>query len=121
MSVPSQDQQKIGIVGPCACGKSTLLQGLAKHGYQARHIVQEHSYVPGMWQIVSKPDLLIFLDVSYQESMRRREMDWTPKDYEEEQRRLAHARENADFYLHTDDLSPQEVLERVLDFLKKGR
>ncbi len=120
MSETTQDKRKIGIVGPCACGKSTLQQGLAKHGYQARHIVQEHSYVPGMWQIISKPDLLIFLDVTFEESMRRRVMDWTSDDYLEEQKRLRHARENADFYLETDGLNPQEVLQQVLDFLKKA-
>ena len=117
MSETTQDQRKIGIVGPCACGKTTLIQGLANHGYQARHIVQEHSYVPGMWQIVSNPDLLIFLDVTYAESLRRRAMDWTPHEYAEEQKRLRHARENAHFYLHTDGLTPQQVLDRVLDFL----
>jgi deoxyadenosine/deoxycytidine kinase len=120
MSGSTQEQRKIGIVGPCACGKTTLVQGLAQHGYQAKHIVQEHSYVPSMWKMISKPDLLIFLDVSYPESMRRREMDWNLSDYNEEQKRLQHARENADFYLHTDSLSAQEVLHQVLDFIKKA-
>jgi deoxyadenosine/deoxycytidine kinase len=121
MSETTEDKRRIGIVGPCACGKTTLLQGLAKHGYQAKHIVQEHSYVPGMWQIISKPDLLIFLDVSYEESMRRRFMNWTPGEYEQELVRLRHARENADFYINTDNLAPQEILDQVLDFLKKAR
>lgn len=114
-----EDKRKIGVVGPCACGKSTLIQGLAKHGYQVKHIVQEHSYVQGMWEIISNPDVLIFLDVTYEESMRRRHMDWNREEYAEEQRRLQHARENADFYLKTDGLTPQEVVNQVLDFLIK--
>jgi guanylate kinase len=113
-------QPKIGIVGPCACGKSTLIEGLAKHGYQAKHIVQEHSYVQGMWQIISNPDILIYLDVSYQESLRRRSMNWTQQEYEVEQDRLKHARTNAHVYLETDGLTPAEVLDRVLKFLKKA-
>jgi deoxyadenosine/deoxycytidine kinase len=121
MSETTRDKLKLGIVGPCACGKTTLIQGLAEHGYQAKHIVQEHSYVPGMWQIISKPDLLIFLDVSFDESMRRRAMNWNSSEYAVEQKRLEHARENADFYLHTDGLSPVEVLNQVLSFLNKAR
>jgi deoxyadenosine/deoxycytidine kinase len=113
-------QAKIGVVGPCASGKSTLIQGLKQHGYQAKHIVQEHSYVPGMWQIVTNPDILIFLDVSYDESLRRRPMNWTRQEYEQEQDRLRHARANAHYYLETDGLSPSEILERVLKFLKKS-
>jgi deoxyadenosine/deoxycytidine kinase len=111
-------QPKIGIVGPCASGKSTLIRGLAQHGYQAKHIVQEHSYVPGMWQLITNPDILIYLDVSYEESQRRRPMNWTEQDYRIELERLRHARANAHYYLDTDGLSPAEVLAQVLLFLK---
>jgi len=113
-------QPKIGVVGPCASGKSTLIKGLAKHGYQAKHIVQEHSYVPGMWQLVTNPDILIYLDVSFEESLRRRPMNWTQKEYNQEIDRLQHARANAHFYLHTDGLSIDEVRQRVLNFLKSS-
>lgn len=114
-----QDQPKIGVVGPCASGKSTLIQGLAQHGYQARHIVQEHSYVPAMWQIITNPDILIYLDVSYEESLRRRPMNWTRQEYEQEVERLRNARVNAHYYIETDGLTPAEILARVLKFLKK--
>jgi cytidylate kinase len=113
-------QPKIGVVGPCASGKSTLIKGLAEHGYQARHIVQEHSYVLGMWQIITNPDILIYLDVSYQESLRRRPMNWTEQDYVRELGRLRHARENAHYYIKTDGLSPEEVLARVVNYLIKS-
>jgi deoxyadenosine/deoxycytidine kinase len=115
-----QAQLKIGVVGPCASGKSTLIQGLAQHGYQAKHIVQEHSYVPGMWQLITNPDILIYLDVSYKESLRRRPMNWTQKDFDQELDRLRHARINTNYYLNTDDLTPAEVLERVLFFLNNA-
>lgn len=108
----------IGVVGPCAAGKSTLARNLASRGYHIKHIAQEHSYVPHMWQRLTNPDILIFLDVSFEESNRRRPMPWQESDYAEQQRRLRHAREHADFYLLTDGLTPEEVAERVLDFLK---
>jgi cytidylate kinase len=112
------NRQKIGVVGPCAAGKSTLIAGLKKLGYNPRHIAQEHSFTQDMWKRISKPDLLIFLDVSFEESMKRRKLDWTRTDFEEQQRRLTNAKENADIYLHTDLLSIQEVLEKVQEWLE---
>ena len=107
----------IGVVGPCAAGKSTLVSGLSRHGYRARHIAQEHSYVPAMWRKITDPDLLIYLDVSYPVTIQRRRLDWTMKDYETQITRLSHARQNADLYIHTDDLSIQQILDIVLGFL----
>lgn len=109
----------IGIVGPCSSGKTTLIQGLNTRGLTARHIAQEHSFVPDMWLRISHPDLLIFLDVSFQISQERRPLDWQESDFIEQQRRLAHARQHADLVIHTDQLSVAEVLERSLTFLKK--
>ena len=109
---------KIGVVGPCAAGKSTLITGLRARGYQARHIAQEHSYVRDMWRRITNPDVLIFLDVSYPVSCQRRKMDWSEAEYQVEQTRLVHARQEADFYLATDRLQPEEVLARVLEFLE---
>jgi cytidylate kinase len=111
----------IGIVGPCCAGQSTLVRALAERGYTARHIAQEHSFAPRMWQIIAQPDVLIFLDVSYDAAQRRRWMSWKPEDLEEQRRRLRHAREHCDLYLHTDPLTPEQVLEQVLGFLKAFR
>jgi hypothetical protein len=108
----------IGIVGPCAAGKSTLISGLKELGYAARHIAQEHSFVPAMWQRVADPLVLIYLDVSYVVSMQRRPQNMTEVEFAEQTNRLRHAREHADLYLHTDDLTPAEVLEQVLAFLQ---
>jgi guanylate kinase len=107
----------IGVVGPCAAGKSTLIASLEKRGYAARHIAQEHSYVPDMWQRITHPDLLIFLDVTYPTSVKRRQMQWDKTEYQEQQRRLAHARQHANLYLDTDQLTINEVLTKVLQFL----
>ena len=70
-----------------------------------------------MWKRITNPDLLIFLQVSYGISQQRRPMNWTESDYVEQQRRLSHAREHADLYLDTDNLSVKEVLEQVLAFI----
>lgn len=110
---------KIGLVGPCGAGKTTLAKGLLQNGYLARHIAQEHSYVPSMWQRITNPDILIFLDVSYEKTLQRRKLDWTLQEYEEQLARLAHARQHADLIIPTDDLSIQEVLRTALLFLEK--
>jgi cytidylate kinase len=108
----------IGVVGPCAAGKSTLIQHLTARGYNARHIAQEHSYVPDMWQRLTAPQVLIFLDVSYPVACARRKLDWTEEDWREQQRRLRHARQHADLYVDTDRLDIQDVLQTVLGFLE---
>ena len=114
---PSPHSPLIGVVGPCGSGKSTLIAGLEQSGYHARHIAQEHSYVPDMWQRLTNPDYLVFLDASHATTLRRRTLDWTAADWQEQQHRLRHARAHADLYLETDALTIQQVLEQVLDFL----
>lgn len=109
----------IGIVGPCGSGKSTLIAGLEKCGYHCRHIAQEHSHVKHMWQVITKPDILIFLHCSFENSTRRRKLNWLPADYEEQQRRLSHAREHAHIVIDTDSLDPDEVLAQALTFLEE--
>jgi len=107
----------IGVVGPCGAGKSTLIAGLQGHGYPCRHIAQEHSYVLAMWQIISKPDILIYLSSSFPVSTARCKLNWQEKDHSEQLRRLSHAREHAHLIVNTDDLTPEQVLQRVMDFL----
>jgi deoxyadenosine/deoxycytidine kinase len=116
---PSAIHPLIGVVGPCAAGKTTLIAGLNQLGYHTRHIAQEHSYVPDMWQRLTKPDLLIFLDASYPVTCSRRKLDWTEAEFAEEQRRLIHARLHADLILKTDDMSVEQVLKRVIAFLQE--
>jgi hypothetical protein len=108
----------VGVVGPCGSGKSTLVAGLEKHGYACRHIAQEHSYVPAMWQIISRPAILIYLGASYPVSTTRRKLVWQEKEYQEQLRRLSHAREHAHIIIETDDLAPEQVLKKALAFLE---
>jgi cytidylate kinase len=111
----------IGLVGPCTSGKSTIRKILEAEGYPCRHIAQEHSFVKDMWQVVAHPDLLVFLDVSYEETLRRRNQDWTRAEYEEQLRRLAHARQHADLEIMTDGMAPDAIAAHILQSLpRKG-
>ena len=111
----------IVIAGPCAAGKTTLSQGLIAHGYPARQIAQEHSYVPDMWQRLSRPDVLVFLDASYERCTERKHLSWTLAEYQEQLRRLAHARAHCHIYIDSDALSPEEVLAAAIRGLAQGK
>jgi cytidylate kinase len=117
MDEPPGKSPLVGVVGPCGSGKSTLIAGLEKYGFACRHIAQEHSYVPAMWQIISKPNVLIFLHASFPVSTARRKLNWQMKDYEEQFRRLSHAHEHAHIIINTDDLTADQVLQTALDYL----
>lgn len=112
----------IGVVGPCGSGKTTLTNALDSLGYSTRHIAQEHSYVKDMWKRITNPDVLVFLQASFPVTKQRRSkmIHWTQTDYDEQQRRLAHALEHADLVIDTDSLSIKEVFERVLSFVEKN-
>ena len=111
---------RIAVVGPCSAGKSTLLPALRDAGYEARHPAQEHSCAPNMWQRLSKPDILIYLDLSYEDARARRPyIDGGRRRLEEQHQRLAHARQHCDYYLDTSGLTPKEVREAVFVFLDK--
>ena len=110
----------IGIVGPCGAGKSTLASGLLSNGYSVKHIAQEHSYVPDMWERITNPDYLVYLDVSYSQTVIRRKLNWTIDEYQIQVGRLKHARDHSDFLIYTDPLSPQEVLNIVIEYIRNS-
>lgn len=114
----SEKRPLIAIVGPCASGKSSLVQALRERGHNAREVLQEHSYVPTMWQRITQPDVLVYLDVS-EETARERRATTAPKGwYRTLDQRLFHARQHADLYLQTDEMSPQEIVDDVLAWLE---
>ena len=110
---------KIGLVGVCGAGKTTLTDGLKPFYENVRQIAQEHSYVPDMWQRLANPDVLVYLRASYPVTLRRKPFKWTEKEYQQQKHRLRHAFEHADINIDTNHLSPQEILEIVLKFLEE--
>jgi cytidylate kinase len=71
-----------------------------------------------MWQKITNPDILIFLDASFPVSTARRRLNWQKQDHEEQLRRLTHARQHANIVIETDDLTPEQVLQTALDYLE---
>jgi len=114
---------RIKVVGPCASGKTVLAASLRRLGYDASSAAQDHSYVPDMWRRINPPDILVFLDVSLEVTHRRGRTGpaWDQEYQDQERVRLQHARAHCDLYLLTDDLSEEEVLARVVEFLEARR
>jgi guanylate kinase len=108
---------RVAIVGPCTAGKSTLVKRLREAGYEARHVAQEHSYVPDMWKRITNPDVLIYLDVNFETAYKRRVIYWGADVIEVENDRLRHARQHCDLYIPTDQYTADEVAAQVLTFL----
>jgi len=113
------DKMIIGVVGPCAAGKTTLINGLRSEGYKGKHIAQEHSYVKDMWIRIANPDILIYLDVSYEQTLLRRKLNWTKDEYCKQVYRLRHSKANADILIDSDSYSPEQVLRRVMHCLSR--
>lgn len=112
---------RVAVVGACAAGKSTLVAALREAGFDARHVAQEHSYVPEMWKRVSRPDVLVYLDVDYESIRARRpRMRFQQADLAEQKRRLDHARQHSDLYVDTRELSPAEVETLALSYLENA-
>lgn len=117
-SVPDE-RPLIAVVGPCASGKSTLVRALQERGYNAREVKQEHSYVETMWQRITRPTVLIYLDVSQEVAGQRRAAEADVAWWHELQQRLWHARQHADLRINTDDLRPEEVVDQAVSFLER--
>jgi hypothetical protein len=104
----------IAIVGVCASGKSTIVNKLLEHNIPCRHIAQEHSYVRDMWQRLVHPAFLICLDVSYPSTLQRKRLNWSLPEYEEQLRRINHAREHADLIIDTDIHPIDEIVDLII-------
>ncbi len=109
----------IGVVGPCSSGKSTLARTLREHGYRVKEIRQEHSGAPTMWQKLTNPDWLIYLDVDPQVAARREGLAEPSSWWEDERNyRLAHARAHCDLYIDTTELAAEAISAQALAFLE---
>jgi deoxyadenosine/deoxycytidine kinase len=111
---------RILVVGPCGSGKTTLTLSLRAIGIHVVQVAQEHSFVLDLWSRGVPPDVLIFLDASFETCTRRKRFRWLERDYLEQQRRLGHARAHCQLYLATDALTPTEVRNRVVEYLDRN-
>lgn len=109
---------RIAVVGVCAAGKTTLVQGLKDAGFDAYNVAQEHSCIRAFWN-KHKPDVLVMIDATLPAIKKRRRVSWTEERLVVQHERLKDAREHADLYIQTDDLSASEVLEKVIAFLRE--
>lgn len=109
----------IKVVGISASGKSTLVAGLRQAGYYARPVSQEHSHLPDLWQQFDRPRVLIYLDNDLENQRQRRpDVTWDQQNLQNEQERLAHARQHANLQINTANLSAEAVLQIALVFLQ---
>jgi hypothetical protein len=116
----SSTKLRIGVVGPCKSGKTTLVRGLQLAGYDAIQIAQEHSFAPRMWRQIAKPDVLVYLHCSFPTTVARG-LGWLETEFDEQQPRLVHARRHADIEIITDALNPKQVLAKVVGFLQESQ
>lgn len=107
----------IAIVGVCASGKTTLVEGLNKAGFNAYNVAQEHSGIKKFWNRWC-PDFLIMIDATLPAIKKRRKVSWDESRLAIQHERLKDARENADLYIQTDLLGKEEVLNKVIDFIR---
>jgi deoxyadenosine/deoxycytidine kinase len=116
--VSVEQKLRLVVVGPCGTGKSALVEALRARGFNARSCAQEHSHVPDMWQRLSRPDLLIYLDAEAPTiSERLRRDDFTGRVLAEQRQRLSHARQHCHLYIQTEGKTEAQVLTEVLRFL----
>jgi thymidylate kinase len=72
-----------------------------------------------MWQRLTNPDILIYLDLDFENLLRRRPKNHGgPERLAEQHQRLTHAYDHCDLYLDTSDQTPVEIQEKALAFLK---
>ena len=119
MDDEDDQRPRIVVVGPCAAGKTTLVDALRPQGYNIRSCAQEHSGVPHLWRTFSRADVLIYLDAELPTiAARQRRTDWTPERLATQRQRLACARAHCDLYLPTDRLTRRQVAAVVEAFLR---
>lgn len=112
----SSSGPRVVVVGPCASGKSTLVEVLRANGYDAAVSAQEHSAIPRLWQH-THPDVLIALSATLAAVRERREATWPGWLHDVQEERLANAHDAADLVIDTSQLDASEVAARALQFL----
>jgi len=106
-------------VGPCASGKTTLVDNLRAHGYDAYVCAQEHSAAPTLWAH-QDPDLLIALRTDLQTIRQRRGERWSEAIYNAQLERLQDAYNSADITIDSGEVDDISALKRTISFLERA-
>ncbi|HEX7101988.1 MAG TPA: AAA family ATPase [Nitrolancea sp.] len=107
---------RVAVVGPCSSGKSTIVDRLREHGFDAYAVSQEHSIIRRLWDH-QQPDSLVYLHIDYETVQRRRGAAWPRWIYDAQIERLHDAREHATIVLDTGRINVDETVARIIDAL----
>jgi len=108
-----KDRPRVVVVGPCASGKTTLVERLKNLGIDARVSGQEHSAVRNLWRRL-EPDVLIVLDIDLGTLRKRRTQNWPQTLHEVQLERLREAYASADAVIDTAVLTEEDVVDEAL-------
>lgn len=111
---------RLVIVGVCASGKTTLVKALRDLGIDAYNVAQEHSVIKKLWNR-TQPDILIVLDAQLISIRQRRTVSWGEERLAAQRKRLDDACQHADLYIQTDELSKDEIVQCVLEHIRRNR
>ena len=114
----SRPTPRVVVVGPCASGKTTLVEHLRARGFDAAVCGQEHSEIATLWRHTA-PDLVIALHVDLETIRERRGADWPRALYDTQLRRLADALDHAAAVLDAAALDAGEVAQRAEAVLRR--
>ena len=110
---------RLVVAGVCVAGKTTLVKSLRDLGIDAYNVAQEHSTIKKLWNR-RLPDILVVLDAQLATIRQRRIVPWGEERLALQRERLCDAFENADLYIHTDDLSKDEIVQTVLEYIRRN-
>lgn len=114
------DTRRIAVVGPCASGKTTLVEALVARGYHAYAVGQEHSVISDLWNR-RDPDVLIALDLDLEVVRQRRSPTWPTDIYAVQHQRLQPAFEAADLRIDTGEHDIESTVRLALELLASTR
>ena len=110
---------RLVVAGVCVSGKTTLVKSLRDLGIDAHNVAQEHSTIKRLWNH-KQPDILVVLDAQLATISKRRIVPWGEERLAFQRERLSDAFEHADLYIHTDDLSKDDIVQRVLQYIRRN-
>ncbi len=120
LQVKVKGAPKVVVVGPCASGKTTLVDRLRALGVDAWVSGQEHSAVRNLWRRLD-PDVLIALELDLATLRSRRSPSWPQTIHDVQLERLREAFAGADVVINTAVLTEDEVVSKAVNVLERYR